>query len=136
VPITTWNMKGQDDSIHHMGPVAQDFYQAFGLGESDTSIGTADADGVALAAIQGLYQLSQDQGARIQALEDENGSLQQRLDSLEARVSTLEAGTGTGAAVSTASSSGVPALWPLLGGGLALVLVGLVLGRRLVGGRR
>jgi hypothetical protein len=137
VPIETWNLKSQDASIRHMGPMAQDFYAAFGLGESETAITTVDADGVALAAIQGLYGLSQEQGNRIQALEEENASLNQRLDSLEARVSALEGGTGAGGAVSTASSSGVPALWPVLGGGLALVLVGLVLAqRRLLGGRR
>ncbi len=135
MPISNWNSKAEDASIRHMGPTAQDFYAAFGLGDSDTSIGTVDADGVALAAIQGLYQLSQEQGDRIQALEDENASLNQRLDSLETRVSALEGGSDAGAAVSTASSSGVPALWPVLGGGVALVLVGLVLGRRLAAGR-
>jgi len=36
--------------------MAQDFKAAFGLGESDTGITTVDADGVALAAIQGLNQ--------------------------------------------------------------------------------
>jgi hypothetical protein len=36
--------------------VAQDFQSAFGLGTDDKSIGTVDADGVALAAIQGLNQ--------------------------------------------------------------------------------
>ena len=137
IPITTWNYKAQDDSIRHMGPVAQDFYAAFGLGESDTSITTVDADGVALAAVQGLYQLSQEQAARIQALETQNASLQQRLDSLEARVSALEEGTGVSAAVSQASSSGLPTAWLLLGGGLALVLGGLVVvQRRPAGGQR
>jgi hypothetical protein len=136
VPIETWNLKSQDESIRHIGPMAQDFYAAFGLGEDERYITTVDADGVALAAIQGLYELSQGQAARIQALEEENASLQQRLDDLESRVSALEAGTGVSAAVSQASSSGVPALWPVLGGGLALVLGGLVLvQRRLVGGR-
>jgi hypothetical protein len=134
MPITSWNSKAEDASIRHMGPTAQDFYHAFGLGNSDTSIGTIDADGVALAAIQGLYRLSQEQGDRIQALEEENASLNQRLDSLETRVSALEGGAGAGAAVSQASSSGVPALWPVLGGGLALA--GLVLVRRLAGARR
>jgi hypothetical protein len=37
-----------------MGPMAQDFWPAFGLGEDPLRIGTIDADGVALAAIQGL----------------------------------------------------------------------------------
>lgn len=32
-----------------------------GLGADDTTIGTVDADGVALAAIQGLNQIVEDQ---------------------------------------------------------------------------
>ncbi len=40
-----------------MGPMAQDFYAAFGLGIDDKHIVTVDADGVAFAAIQGLYEL-------------------------------------------------------------------------------
>jgi hypothetical protein len=56
VPIQTWNLKSQDPSIRHIGPVAQDFHAAFGVGEDNLHIGTVDADGVALAAIQGLHQ--------------------------------------------------------------------------------
>jgi hypothetical protein len=69
IPITVWNYQSQDPSIHHIGPIAQDFYAAFGVGEDDTHISTLDADGVALAAIQGLYQLVQEQEARIADLE-------------------------------------------------------------------
>ncbi len=39
-----------------MGPMAEDFKANFGLGGDGKSIGTVDADGVALAAIQGLNQ--------------------------------------------------------------------------------
>ena len=56
IPISTWNYKSQDDAIQHMGPMAQDFHAAYGLGESDRHISTVNADGVALAAIQGLYR--------------------------------------------------------------------------------
>jgi hypothetical protein len=56
MPIRTWNYKTQADSIRHIGPTAQDFRAAFGVGESDTGITTVDADGVALAAIQGLLE--------------------------------------------------------------------------------
>lgn len=69
LPITTWNMKGDANRTPHMGPVAQDFYAAFELGDSDTTINTADAQGVALAAIQGLYQLVQEQQEKIAELE-------------------------------------------------------------------
>ena len=49
--------------------MAQDFMAAFGLGDDDKSIGMQDADGVALAAIQGLHQLVQKNDAPIAELE-------------------------------------------------------------------
>jgi hypothetical protein len=55
LPIARWNFKGES-GISHMGPMAQDFHAAFGLGSDDKHIATVDADGVALAAIQGLNQ--------------------------------------------------------------------------------
>jgi hypothetical protein len=57
--------------------MAQDFYAAFGVGEDDRHISTVDADGVALAAIQGLYQLMQEQNAQIVALEARVAALEQ-----------------------------------------------------------
>ena len=54
LPISTWNSRTQESGIRHLGPMAQDFRSAFGLGENDTTIATVDAQGVALAAIQGL----------------------------------------------------------------------------------
>ena len=69
IPITTWNYKSQDPAIRHIGPVAQDFYAAFGVGEDDKHIATIDADGVALAAIQGLYRVVQEKDVRIAGLE-------------------------------------------------------------------
>ena len=78
IPVQTWSYKTQDASNRHMGPIAQDFYAAFGVGENDTTISTVDADGVALAAIQGLYQLVQQQDARITALEARVNALEQQ----------------------------------------------------------
>jgi hypothetical protein len=54
--LTTWNYKSQDKSVRHLGPTAQEFQAAFALGESERSISSVDADGVALAAIQALNQ--------------------------------------------------------------------------------
>jgi hypothetical protein len=68
LPVSTWNYKSQDDAVRHLGPMAQDFAAAFGLGENDTTINTVDADGVSLAAIQALYHLVQAQQAQIDAL--------------------------------------------------------------------
>jgi hypothetical protein len=69
MPVTSWTMKGDVDGTTHVGPTAQDFHAAFGLGDDDTTINTVDAQGVALAAIQGLYQLVQAQSEQIASLE-------------------------------------------------------------------
>jgi hypothetical protein len=54
LPVREWSYKEQDAAIRHIGPTAQDFHAAFGLGEDPLRIGTLDADGVALAAVQAL----------------------------------------------------------------------------------
>ena len=54
LPISTWRYKVEKDQIH-LGPMAQDFRAAFGLGMDEKHIATIDEDGVALAAIQALY---------------------------------------------------------------------------------
>jgi hypothetical protein len=69
IQIAEWNLKSQDPAIRHLGPTAQDFYAAFGLGEDERYIGAVDADGVALAAIQGLHRLVQEQQEQIARLE-------------------------------------------------------------------
>lgn len=75
IPISTWNYKTQDAAIRHIGPMAQDFAAAFGVGEDNKHISTIDADGISLAAIQGLYQLSQEKDQRIDQLEHEVAQL-------------------------------------------------------------
>ncbi|MEM7111274.1 MAG: tail fiber domain-containing protein [Chloroflexota bacterium] len=69
IPIATWNYTSQDESIRHIGPMAQDFQAAFAVGEDETRISTIDADGVALAAIQGLNDIVTEQESEIEALE-------------------------------------------------------------------
>jgi hypothetical protein len=79
VPVQTWNAKGTDPNIMHLGPTAQDFYGAFGLGDDDKRISTIDLDGVALVAIQGLYTVSQEQAQQIESLQLENNALQKQI---------------------------------------------------------
>jgi Chaperone of endosialidase len=54
LPVTSWQFIGTHR--RHIGPMAQDFRAAFGLGVDDKNITTSDVSGVALAAIQGLNQ--------------------------------------------------------------------------------
>jgi hypothetical protein len=85
VPITTWTYNSDGDEVRHLGPTAQDFHAAFGLGGADnTHIATVDADGVALAAAQALDARTQAQQARIETLERENADLRARLERIEA----------------------------------------------------
>jgi hypothetical protein len=81
LPITEWQYKTIEDA-RHMGPVAQDFRKAFGLGSDDKGISTVDADGVALAAIQGLNQLVEEKDAEITRLEERLAQLEERLNDL------------------------------------------------------
>ena len=83
LPLNTWQYKTQESKYRHMGPMAQDFYAAFRLGESDKGIDTVDADGVALAAIQGLNALLTDKDREI-------GDLRAELTAQKARVASLE----------------------------------------------
>ncbi|MFZ6028863.1 MAG: hypothetical protein ACOYYS_14200, partial [Chloroflexota bacterium] len=62
---------------------AQDFYAAFGVGEDERHIATIDADGVALAAIQGLNELVDEKDAQIIALQAQNAAFEARLAALE-----------------------------------------------------
>jgi len=54
--VTKWHYRGEEEFVH-IGPVAEDFREAFGLGHDERYITTVDADGVALAAIKGLYEM-------------------------------------------------------------------------------
>ena len=87
--LTTWNYKTQDPAtFRHYGPMAQDFYAAFGkdgLGSigCDTLINQQDFLGVNLIAIQALV-------SRTEKLNDENVSLKTEVSDLKARIEKLE----------------------------------------------
>ncbi len=72
LPVRQWRYKVEPESVKHVGPTAEDFHEAFELGESAQTIGTVDADGIALAAIQGLYELVQEQQALLAGLQADN----------------------------------------------------------------
>lgn len=71
MPIHTWSYIAHQPAARHMGPMAQDFAEAYGLGSDDKRINPLDANGVALAAIQGLYAEVQELRKRLAALEEE-----------------------------------------------------------------
>lgn len=108
MPISEYSYKSQDESIRHMGPMAEDLHPLFGLGEDERMISAMNLSGIALAAIQGLngefdsaanrlsvLEIGKNELAeRVAALEAENAELRQmvqRNSELEARLVALEA---------------------------------------------
>lgn len=50
-----WRYKGRPDH-RFIGPTAQDFHAAFGLGRDNKTISTLDADGVLFLSVKGLVE--------------------------------------------------------------------------------
>ena len=95
VPVSTWSYKADRDPVRHMGPMAQDFAAAFGLGADERRLAPADMGGVALAAIQALHRRLERRDAEVAALQAQNADLAARLAALE---TALRAGIGATAA--------------------------------------
>ncbi|MDH5286367.1 MAG: tail fiber domain-containing protein [Betaproteobacteria bacterium] len=83
LPIARWHYRQDGPGVEHIGPTAQDFKAAFGLGDGDKGIGTVDADGVALAAIQGLNA----------KLEEREATLRAEVNAKDAEIAALRSST-------------------------------------------
>jgi hypothetical protein len=89
--ITSWNYKGHDPKqFRHYGPVAQEFFAAFGYdglgtcGDS-TTINSGDMAGIMMIAIQTLEKRT----AEVETIKAENNNLRVELDELKRMVSQL-----------------------------------------------
>jgi hypothetical protein len=98
IPVTSWNFIGHDPKkFRHYGPMAQDFFAAFGHDEvgtvgSETTINSGDMAGILMLAIKALdkriAELTE-KDARIAELEAKVasfGSLAKRLEALESKL--------------------------------------------------
>ncbi len=89
LPLYSWNYIGDGPAARHIGPTAQDFYEAFGFGRDNRHIAPLDVNGVSLAAIQALNSRVSSQAAEIEALRAENADLAARLSRLETILNEL-----------------------------------------------
>ncbi len=93
VPVSTWNYIAEGQQSRHLGPMAEDFYDAFKLGTTDKAIGIQDAVGVSLAAVKALdartLELEQ-KTEEVQQLRNKVNTLEQRLAALEALIQRQE----------------------------------------------
>ena len=84
VPVNTWSYISEGPQVRHIGPFAEDFHSAFGVGTDTKSIGQLDIAGVNFAGVKALDERSTRQEAEIQALRARNADLEARLARLEA----------------------------------------------------
>ncbi len=89
MPVSTWRYKLESDQ-RHLGPMAQDFHAAFGLGADDRHITTVDAAGVAFAAIKGLDEKLAATRAALEGERVANAELRWHNEALERRLAAVE----------------------------------------------
>jgi len=75
IPIESWQYKTDKNAVRHVGPTAEDFHGAFGLGGTDSAISVVDATGIALVAIQALHDEVSERDERIADLEQDLSEL-------------------------------------------------------------
>jgi hypothetical protein len=90
LPLSTWSYLTEDANIRHMGPMAQDFRKAFGLGYDDKTMNNVDARGVAFAAIQGLNKKLEIEEAKSRAKDTKLSAQAERLASLERELAVVK----------------------------------------------
>ena len=79
LPVTRWNFKADANATPHLGPMAEDFHAAFGVGSGGDHIALNDLGGVALAAIQGLHAQVRERDQVIEQLLSRMAELERRL---------------------------------------------------------
>ena len=89
LPISEWSYKDNPDA-RHIGPMAQDFYQLFALGDTDKGLSSIDTGGVALAAIQGLHAQLTEKSDLLEQVKAQNAALQTELQLYDKRMVQLE----------------------------------------------
>jgi hypothetical protein len=93
IEVSTWNYISEGRSVRHMGPMAEDFFNAFRLGSGNTSIGLQDLTGVSLAAIKELHQRTdelQQKTTEVEQLREQVNQLRQANSEMERRLATIE----------------------------------------------
>jgi hypothetical protein len=93
LPVSEWSYSSER-GVRHVGPMAQDFYAAFRVGEDDRHITSIDEDGVALSAIKALHAENTELGSENARMRADVLRIRTRLESVRAndgaRLAALE----------------------------------------------
>lgn len=85
LPISLWSYKEDGPAVRHLGPMAEDFHSAFGLGKDGKHVAPSDEAGVALLALQGLHQVVQEKDREIAELKERLAALERLVGELAGR---------------------------------------------------
>ena len=99
IPVTSWNYISEGRGVRHIGPVAEDFFQAFNLGTGNTSIGVQDLAGVSLAAVKALDERTEELRQKTFELQQKSAEVEQlrnKVSVMEDRLTKLEQSMQTG----------------------------------------
>ena len=89
--IATWRYTADRARTQHIGPMAEDFHEAFGVGRDAAHLSPGDAAGVSLAATKALSKRLKAQQRELSRLRRENAALKSRLGRLESLADRLAA---------------------------------------------
>jgi len=89
LPLEFWHYKDDPSRRVHLGPMAEDWSEAFTFGGASETLSLVDATGVTIAAIQGLHAELRDRDRSIAALEAANAELRSQLAELSGLVARL-----------------------------------------------
>lgn len=93
VPVNSWNYIAEGAGVRHVGPMAEEFHAAFGLGTGNTTIGVQDLTGITLAAVKALEERTvelRQKSLELEQKSEEVDALRAQLLSLEERLTRLE----------------------------------------------
>ena len=82
LPIFSWRYKAEENGFRQIGPMADDFHNALGIGDGHLlPVGTTA--GVSLAAIRGLNEIVEENKSEVAELRSANADLLERIAKLE-----------------------------------------------------
>ncbi|MFT5820842.1 MAG: hypothetical protein ACI8ZM_002090 [Crocinitomix sp.] len=87
--VLSWNYIGHNTI--HIGPIAQDFYSTFGVGEKPYLINMIDSDGATFLGVKKLNEEinNQPKAEEVEAIEKELENEKAKLDAIEQRINEL-----------------------------------------------
>ncbi|OCK55418.1 tail fiber domain-containing protein [Bradyrhizobium sp. LMTR 3] len=89
--IDEWKYRHEPGSVRHIGPVAEDWHEAFGTGDSDKYIPLMDGVGVTLVGVQALKEKNDSLYAEVESLRAELKAANDNYEDLRREVDALKA---------------------------------------------